>query len=900
MVGSTLSHYKITAEIGRGGMGIVYRADDTKLNRTVAIKVLPSAALSSKDDRARFYREAQAAAQLHHAHIATVFEIDEAVPNDAPHGTAPSPFIVMEFIDGETLSTRVSKGPLKLADSIRIASEMASALDAAHEKNIVHRDIKSGNVMLTKKNEAKVLDFGLAKTAQSTKLTRLGATLGTVAYMSPEQARGEEVDSRSDLYSLGTVLYEMITGRLPFSAEYEQAAIYSILNEDPEPLTAVRSGVPMALESVVFKLLRKDRDLRYQTARDLIADLKSIDLRSGLRTMTTTTTIASAPDAAAMGGSNTVSTTSKRSLALGAAVLTVVLLAFFAGRYFQAPPNGTYAQTAIRTTETIKNLGIGVVSPDGSRVIFEVNDTLWTRRLSTNIVTPVAKIDQVVRTAFWSPTSDRFVFIDGDIVRSIRPDGSNEIRIGRIPPAERIQGGLWTPDDSLLIVVTYGGANQEVVSFPASGGNYSSWLTLSSASGDYMITDITYHAPTGSVVATTLETQRDFGQFSVRILNPATDKQRSLDDAIRNATRTERSLTFVEIDHDYLLMGRDRSVWILPVNPGSLEPTGPIRMLTSGLTGIRVGSNGLLAGLTAAENQSVQIVLIDPETLIVSPVGQVDQSINFPSINASGTRLMGANRDGTIIMDLQRAGTRRIYDPVAAPSEWLPGDTGILVSHYFETGGANILVLDPDGIDEAQTLVDGPESEFYPTLSPDEKTLLYYQTSPETGRDLWVVDVDVINGRIELSGTPHLWYSASNDDVIPRWHPSGNLVLYAANHTGESQIYIRDYPTARNEQRVSVEEGFDPAWSPKGDRIYYRGRELFHAVDVLSTNPLRLSEPREILNMDDMRLVHIGQLTRSYAVHPITGQLLFNQRSRDANESEMVFITDWRALLEDN
>ena len=251
-------------------------------------------------------------------------------------------------------------------------------------------------------------------------------------------------------------------------------------------------------------------------------------------------------------------------------------------------------------------------------------------------------------------------------------------------------------------------------------------------------------------------------------------------------------------------------------------------------------------------------------------------------------------------MDLQRAGTRRIYDPVAAPSEWLPGDTGILVSHYFETGGANILVLDPDGIDEAQTLVDGPESEFYPTLSPDEKTLLYYQTSPETGRDLWVVDVDVINGRIELSGTPHLWYSASNDDVIPRWHPSGNLVLYAANHTGESQIYIRDYPTARNEQRVSVEEGFDPAWSPKGDRIYYRGRELFYAVDVLSTNPLRLSEPREILNMDDMRLVHIGQLTRSYAVHPITGQLLFNQRSQDINESEMVFITDWRALLEDN
>lgn len=278
MIGKSLSHYKILEELGRGGMGIVYKAEDTKLDRTVAIKVLPSAALASEDDRARFYREAKAAAQLHHPHIASVFEIDEGVSSDAPHGTEPSPFIAMEFIEGETLHDRIQKGPLKLEEAVRIASEIASALEAAHKKDIVHRDIKSQNVMLTKKGEAKILDFGLAQTAASTKLTRMGSTLGTVAYMSPEQARGEEVDHRTDLWSLGVVLHEMIAGTSPFPGQYDKAVIYNILNQDPEPLTAIRTGVPMGMEWIVSKCLAKKAADRYQTATDLLVDLRNVDL----------------------------------------------------------------------------------------------------------------------------------------------------------------------------------------------------------------------------------------------------------------------------------------------------------------------------------------------------------------------------------------------------------------------------------------------------------------------------------------------------------------------------------------------------------------------------------------------------------------------------------------------
>ena len=208
MIGQTISHYQITEQLGQGGMGVVYKAEDTRLDRTVALKFLPTHSLPTEDDKARFYREAKAAAKLNHPHIATVFEIDETDDGQA--------FIAMEYIEGETLAEKITRGPLKLKEAISIAIQVAEGLQAAHERGIVHRDVKSSNVMLDERGQVKVMDFGLARMAGATQLTKEGMTVGTAAYMSPEQARGEEVDPRSDVWSLGVVLYEMIAGRLPF------------------------------------------------------------------------------------------------------------------------------------------------------------------------------------------------------------------------------------------------------------------------------------------------------------------------------------------------------------------------------------------------------------------------------------------------------------------------------------------------------------------------------------------------------------------------------------------------------------------------------------------------------------------------------------------------------------
>jgi len=265
MIGQTISHYKILEEIGGGGMGVVYRAEDTRLQRTVAIKFLHPHAFDSEDDRLRFFREAQMGAALDHPNICTVFEIDEQ------DGQL---FVAMAFIDGVSLRERIRSGPLDIVLAIDIATQVADGLLDAHHKGIVHRDIKSSNILLTADGRVQITDFGLAR-ALWTHESSGAEFAGSPAYMSPEQARTETVDARTDIWSLGVVLYEMLTGRLPFRGEFEAALVYSILNEDPVPLVERRPDIPGELGRVMDKMLEKDRDARYQCMEDVMADLST-------------------------------------------------------------------------------------------------------------------------------------------------------------------------------------------------------------------------------------------------------------------------------------------------------------------------------------------------------------------------------------------------------------------------------------------------------------------------------------------------------------------------------------------------------------------------------------------------------------------------------------------------
>ncbi|UCF78986.1 MAG: serine/threonine protein kinase, partial [Candidatus Eiseniibacteriota bacterium] len=268
MIGKTISHYRILEKLGEGGMGVVYKAEDTKLKRTVALKFLPSELTRDADAKRRFVHEAQAASALQHHNICTIHEIDET-----PDGLL---FICMDFYEGETLREKIGRGPLSFGETMDIVTQASEGLAKAHGAGMVHRDIKPANIMVTKDGVAKIMDFGLAKLAGRTKVTKTGMTVGTVAYMSPEQARGEEMDVRSDVFSLGVTLYEMLAGEPPFKGEHEAALLYEIVHQEYKPLSSYRSDLPEDSQLIIDKMLRKEPGERYQSVLDLKDDLDKL------------------------------------------------------------------------------------------------------------------------------------------------------------------------------------------------------------------------------------------------------------------------------------------------------------------------------------------------------------------------------------------------------------------------------------------------------------------------------------------------------------------------------------------------------------------------------------------------------------------------------------------------
>ena len=271
MIGHTISHYKITEKLGEGGMGVVYKAEDTKLRRTVALKFPRVDAIEDAEAKERFLGEAQAAAGLDHPNICTVYEIDE-VDGET--------FLAMAYVDGRTVKEKIGDRPLKLDEAIDIAVQTAEGLKAAHQRGVVHRDVKPANLTLTEEGQVKIMDFGLALLAEQSRLTKTSTTLGTPAYMSPEQAERRPTDRRTDTWSLGVVIYEMVTGRPPFAGERQEAVLYAISNQEPEPVTALRAGLPMELKFIVGKALAKDAADRYQHVEEMIVDPRGLARRA--------------------------------------------------------------------------------------------------------------------------------------------------------------------------------------------------------------------------------------------------------------------------------------------------------------------------------------------------------------------------------------------------------------------------------------------------------------------------------------------------------------------------------------------------------------------------------------------------------------------------------------------
>jgi serine/threonine protein kinase len=454
MIGNTILHYNILEKLGEGGMGVVYKAEDIKLKRSVALKFLPPHTASSKDELARFNQEAQAAAALNHPNICTIFAIEEE---------KDKLFIVMEYVDGVTLSKKIEQSPLKMNDAISYSIQIGEALQEAHNNGIVHRDIKTENIMINSKDQIKVMDFGLAKLKGSIKLTKTSSTVGTLAYMAPEQIQGGEVDARSDIFSFGVVLFEMLTGILPFRGEHDASIMYSILNEEPEPLQKYIPDANSDLLHIINRILEKDPEDRYQSMKEIVSELRRIKKRTGNVSRKTipyspppTKEIPIREDV-----QEKIKPARKKLWLITGFLAAIIILAGLS--YFLFIKNSAPSLPPMKTgnfTSYQGTVGMPAFSPDGKSIAFNWNGVnqdnfnIYVKLIGAGSPFKLTNDPAYESSPVWSPDGRYIAFVKNNGLYIFPSLGGDERKITDVKQGGMIEGGGidWSPDGKNIVV----------------------------------------------------------------------------------------------------------------------------------------------------------------------------------------------------------------------------------------------------------------------------------------------------------------------------------------------------------------------------------------------------------------------------------------------------------------
>ena len=872
LTGQTVSHYKILEQLGGGGMGVVYRALDTRLDRVVALKFLSEQPGTTLNDRERFIREARLAAALNHPNIATVFEIHAEEPGAVHPGQM---FIAMEFVEGKTLREMIDSGPLKIDEAIRIVVQAAEGLHAAHERGVVHRDVKSANIMVTPKGQVKLMDFGLAKFAQGrTMITSAGSTLGTFAYMSPEQAKGEGVDLRTDIWGLGVVLYEMITGSLPFRGDYPNAVVYAILNEQPAPPTAVRTGVPPALDSIVSKMLAKDPGERYQHVEEIPVDLRNV--RSQTEPRMAVPGQVSAPAHAA--GAKWL--WAAGWLALGAAATAIVL------QLLRPPAGAVGAQTQVaRFSITLPDstpiapigsapLGIGqpsvAVSPDGSLVAVVVQSSsgpvIQLRSMNRYEYVRLHGTERAY-FPFFSPNSRWLGFFAGNQLRKISVDGGAAVTLCE---AINPRGAVWADDDRIY--------------FSDKEGSRFSWVQSS-----------------GGIPAEIKNaTGKGFGGFEFPAMLPG-------DRALVGHTRAGLELISLDgpggkmlnvegsspryLNTGHLLFYSVGNLFAASFDPERQELTGtPIPIIDGVLAdashpvahmGIsRDGTLVYVPGKTEVESRLVMVDRRGGKTVLPFPPALFETF----QLSPDGKHLVILNRvlgPDIWIYDLQQGSRTRVTtDGMSGYPIWSPDGKWILYSSGVRGRGQVVREL-ADGSGKREVLERAGANAPY-SLSPDGRCLAVSGADSATANDVKVIDLLSAAAPVVVAGT-----------AASEWGPSfsrdGKYIAYVSDESGQYEVYVQPFPLDARRWQVSTEGGEEPIWSGTGNELFYRRGLEWVAVEVATSGGFIMKKSRVVISGD---YVNVGG--RSFDVtRDGTRFLVLERLDKDVRLTEIRVVTNW-------
>jgi serine/threonine-protein kinase len=818
MIGQTVSHYKILEKLGEGGMGIVYKAQDTKLDRVVALKFLPQQTSASEQDKSRFLQEAKAAAALNHPNICTIHGIEEVQENA---------FIVMEFVEGRTLKEQTEQSPLKVKEAIDIAVKIAQGLTAAHEKGIVHRDMKSANVMITDNMDVKIMDFGLAKIAKgSALLTKQGTTLGTIAYMSPEQARGEKTDRRTDVWSLGVILYEIVTGRLPFKGEFEQAVVYSLLNEEPEPVTAVRSGVPLGLERVIAKAMAKDPDSRYQHADEIIVDLKSVRSSSSSSTQASKVSTSFNGHPPAQNKRWTLSP-------LWSGVLFATALLMGGGLTWLAIPKTSPRPLPVTRfvlpfdrTSPADGVTSFAISPDGSRLAYMTrrgsSEELFIREMDKLEARPVSSVKGLTRTQlFFSPDSRWLGFFSQGKMNKLSLGGGAPIIICDAPSNS---SATWGEGGSIVFHREWGSHLWIVGSEANSTPRQLTTLKVEEGERGHLGASM---LPGGTHALFTIWTGGALEDALIAAVELATGKHQVI-------VRGGADAHYVPSGH--LVYSRGATLMAVPFNLSSMKTTGETLPV---MDNVRFAGDAGFSSMSISDNGTVAYiaggVTYSPTSVGLFEAGKKTRDItlsgkNFgdPFYSPDGKKMglvLFADTYHLSLYDLQK---QTLTQLTFSADNWRPTwlRDGSKIAYSSNLGGKyTVYTINADGSGTPEKLFEQEGNPYPVSWSPDGRTLAYVTTGKETKDDIWFYSRE---GEPKLR--PFLQSSATENS--PRISPDGRWIAYVSNESGEEAVYVKRYPSGDGKWRISNGRGGLPRWSHDGRQIYFSRVDKILAVSV--------------------------------------------------------------------
>ena len=828
--------YEIVAPIGAGGMGEVYRARDTRLNREVAIKVLPEALLTDRERLARFEREAQVLAALNHPNIAVIYGLEQSNGAEPKHHA-----LVMELVEGPTLAERIAAGRIPIDEALSIVRQIADGLEAAHERGIIHRDLKPANVKVTPDGIVKLLDFGLAKVFEGEphevdlshsptlmKGTQAGMILGTAAYMSPEQARGNPVDRRSDIWSFGVVLFELLTGKQLFDEETVSDTLAAVLRAEID-WTSLPAETPPGVRKLLQLCLERDRKRRLRDIGDARLQLEDIE---------TTPAVNRVPDV-----SHGRSWPLLVAVAVIAATMTGGLFWFLRPAPIELPLRKLTIPTA---TEFDANRGSRplVISPDGSRVVYAQGNHLWVRSLDRlepkDLVGAELSPGETGLNPVWSPDGKFIAYGSGGKLWKIPVDGGSPSILCNLPGDYR--GGAWGTDDLIVIAMTRG----PIYKIPAGGGDAQLYLALDPNKGDVDFHDPSF-LPDGRTLLYSVHRQQ--GVDTLELYQNGTRKvlYRLEGVAQPQAPQVLNAPQYSPTGH--IIYRRDQGiegVWAVPFSLSTKELTGEHFLIVPGGASPSVSSDGtLVCGLTTEVRAPRQLVWVNHDGQIEGTIGQPQPGLDHPAISIDGRRIAYDAVEDNVreiwVYDTVTNGRTRLTLSSSSANNsspaWIPGQNRIAFSCITDQGRA-ICAKDADGHGETEILARKAE---VPIFSPDGAYMVYISSGE--GRSV------LMKLRLVKGSQPEVFSD------VPAFNPhmsaDGHYVsYYSYDRVGRS--YIQAFPTGVGKWEVPGSGEGWAVWHPNGRELFYEvsNPSALMAAPLETRPTLTIGTPRKICDLE--------------------------------------------------